>query len=96
MFTSTYATSMKAMLVAAVMLGASTSAQAEVMPTDIVNAIETNLAVQMDEMLAVAKREFILSVKAQMADVVFELTGDEQATADTSTTTSDLVTQVNP
>ncbi|GGI79329.1 hypothetical protein [Shewanella gelidii] len=73
---------LQSVVAATVLLGTSVSAQANVPSTsDVMNAIEQNIAAQSQEMLATAKREFMLSVQTQLAESMFEfeVADNEQA-----------------
>lgn len=95
MSTLTFKNSVKSLFIVGALCGASISAQADVLPTDIVSAIETNLSAQTAEMLAAAKREIVLSLQTQLAESLYELTTEEMVTANQEVVAENHVTKVN-
>lgn len=77
MFNSTLTNKIRSGLVVIGLMGMSLSAQAEGLPTgDVISSIEQNISAQTQEMMASAKREFILSIQTQLAEAVVELNVD--------------------
>lgn len=74
MFNLTLTNKIRSSLVVIGLLGMSTSVQADSLPTaDVISSIEQNISMQTQEMMAAAKREFILSIQTQLAEAVVDL-----------------------
>ncbi|WP_299790899.1 hypothetical protein [uncultured Shewanella sp.] len=78
MINSTLTRIAKVSLAVAVLMGASVSAQADTLiPTDLTSNIEQNISAQMQDMMQVAQRELSMSLQAQLSDVMFEATAED-------------------
>ncbi len=92
MFNLTLTNKIRSSLVVIGLLGMSASVQADTLPTaDVISSIEQNISMQTQEMMAAAKREFILSIQTQLAETVVEL-GD---TADAEPASQDKQIALN-
>lgn len=79
MFNSTLTNKIRSGLVVIGLMGMSLSVQAEGLPTgDVISSIEQNISAQTQEMMATAKREFILSIQTQLAEAVVELNAEPE------------------
>ncbi|MGS0692574.1 hypothetical protein ACVBIO_14620 [Shewanella sp. 0m-8] len=89
MFNSTVLKTVKASLFTAVLLAASTTAQAEnSIITDVANNIEKNISSQMQEMMSKAQTELSLSIQSQMSEIMFDLGSEHELVNEQLTATN--------
>ncbi|NRD72733.1 hypothetical protein HQQ94_05610 [Shewanella sp. VB17] len=74
MFNSIIGKMAKSSLMAAVLMGASVTANADTLiPTDLTRNIEQNITAQLQDMLLTAQRELSMSIQAQISSSMFDV-----------------------
>ncbi len=80
MFNSTIGKIAKTSLVAAVLMGASATVNADTLiPADLTSNIEQNIAAQMQDMMQLAQRELSISLQTQLSSSMFDSNEADEA-----------------